>query len=97
MTTNKKVHDFFNSNGVQTQTGMFYLILATFAISLVVPRFIKINDVNAQYLNIIVLLELGTVLLSVSLFNFSLGFFLALIVVPFAILMDVDTAPTRNL
>ncbi|CAO1411146.1 unnamed protein product [Diamesa tonsa] len=98
ITTNKTIHNYLNSMMIQTQTGIFYLILIIFIVSLVSPKVFKLNDVNGQFLNIVVLLELGTMLLAVSMLNFSLGFFLCVVTVPFAIFMNCQRiGDKRNL
>lgn len=97
ITTNKLVHDYFFSLNIPTQSGIFYLISFIFALSLLAPKFLRLSHSNGQFLNIIVLLELGTMLLSVSLLNFSLGFFLCVIIVPFAILMNIEGSNKKNL
>ena len=97
ITTNKPVHDYFHSFNIATQSGIFYLVMFVFAVSLLAPKFLRLNFSNAQFLNVVVLIELGTMLLSVSLLNFSLGFFLCVIIVPFAIVMNITEATKRNL
>lgn len=98
ITTNKTIHNYINSMMIQTQTGIFYLILIIFIVSLVSPKVFKLNNVNGQFLNIVVLLELGTMLLAVSMLNFSLGFFLCVVAVPFAIFMNCQqNGDKRNL
>lgn len=97
ITTNKFVHDYFHSLNIATQSGIFYLVMLVFAVSLLAPRFLRLNFSNGQFLNVIVLIEMGTMLLSVSLLNFSLGFFLCVIIVPFAIVMNISDETKRNL
>lgn len=97
ITTNKFVHDYFFTLGIPTQSGIFYLISFVFALSLLAPKFLRLNCSNGQFLNIIVLLELGTMLLSVSMLNFSLGFFLCVVIVPFAIVMNIQGDIKKNL
>ena len=98
ITTNKTIHNYLNSMMIQTQTGIFYLILIILIVSLVTPKIFKLNYVDGQFLNIVVLLELGTMLLAVSMLNFSLGFFLCVLVVPFAIFMNCkQNGEKRNL
>jgi GPI-anchor transamidase subunit GAA1 len=97
ITTNKFAHDYFFSLNIPTQSGIFYLISFVFALSLLAPKFLRLNHSNGQFLNIIVLLELGTMLLSVSLLNFSLGFFLCVVIVPFAIVMNIQGNVKKNL
>lgn len=97
ITTNKIVHDYFHSMNIPTQTGIFYLISLVFAVSILVPKFFSLTFANGQFLNVVVLLELGTMLLSVSMLNFSLGFFLCLVIVPFAITMNISEERKRNL
>lgn len=97
VTTNKMVHNYLHSFNVPTQTGIFYLIVTIFGLSLITPKFLRLNNSNGQFLNIVVLLELGTMLLSVSMLNFSLGFFLCVFVVPFALIMNIETNKKRNL
>lgn len=97
ITTNKTIHDYFHSFNIPTQSGIFYLIMLVFATSLLAPRFLRVNYSNGQFLNIVVLLELGTMLLSVSMLNFSLGFFLCVVIVPFALIMNVRNNQKRNL
>lgn len=95
--TNKSVHDYMHSLNVQTQTGISYLVLLISIISLMVPKFFPISSVDGQFLNIVVLLELGTMLLTVSMLNFSLGFFLCIVIVPSAIVMNVRENESCNL
>lgn len=97
ITTNKLAHDYFFSLNIPTQSGIFYLVSLVFALSLLAPKFLRLNHSNGQFLNIIVLLELGTMLLSVSLLNFSLGFFLCVVIVPFAIVMNIEGNVKKNL
>lgn len=96
-TTNKTVHDYFHSMNIPTQTGIFYLVMVIFGASILTPKLLRLHFSNAQFLNIIVLLELGTMLLSVSMLNFSLGFFLCVVIVPFAIVMNIRSDSKRNL
>lgn len=95
--TNKSIHDYLNSLNIPTQTGIFYSLTTVVVISVLIPKILKLNAIDAQYLNIIVLLELGTMLLSVSMLNFSLGFFLSLFIAPFAIIMKINESPQKNL
>jgi GPI-anchor transamidase subunit GAA1 len=97
LTTNKHIHDYFFSLNIPTQSAIFYLISFTFALSLLAPKFLRLNFSDGQFLNTIVLLELGTMLLSVSMLNFSLGFFLCVVIVPFAIAMNIDGSSKKNL
>lgn len=97
ITTNKFIHDYLHSLNVPTQTGIFYLMTLIFAVSLLAPRFLRLNFSNGQFLNVVALIELGTMLLSVSLLNFSLGFFLCSLVVPFAIITNVQDRVKENL
>lgn len=97
ITTNKVAHDNFHSLNIPTQTAIFYLISIIFAVSLLAPKFLSLSFPNGQFLNIIVLLELGTMLLSVSMLNFSLGFFLCVVIVPYAICMNIREGNKRNL
>lgn len=97
ITTNKMIHDYFYTMNIPTQSAIFFLVVFIFAVSLLAPKFFKLNFSNAQFLNVIVLLELGTMLLSVSMLNFSLGFFLCTIIAPFAIVMNVRGDSKRNL
>lgn len=95
--TNKPIHDYFHNMNIPTQTGIFYLAVAVTVLSVVTPKFLKFDHCNAQFLHIMLLLELGTSLLSVSMLNFSLGFFLCVFIVPFAIAMNVNNDQKRNL
>lgn len=95
--TNKFVHDYFHSMKIATQTGIFSLIMIVFAVSLLAPKFLRLNFSNGQFLNVVVLIELGAMLLSVSLLNFSMGFFLCVSVVPFAIVMNISDKTRKNL
>lgn len=97
VTTNKLVHDYFHLFDIPTQTGIFYLIATVFSFSLCTPKFFQLNCSNGQFLNIVVLLELGTMLLSVSMLNFSLGFLLCVLIVPFSIVMNIETNKEKNL
>lgn len=97
ITTNKAIHDSFHSMNIPTQTGIFYLVILIFIFSLVAPKYLRLNHSDAQFLNIIVLLELGTMLLSVSMLNFALGFFLCVIIVPFSIIVNVHAEGSQNL
>lgn len=97
ITTNKWVHDNLHSMNIPTQTGIFYLVSVIFAVSLLAPKYLRLNFSNGQFLNVIVLLELGTMLLSVSMLNFALGFFLCVIIVPFAIVMNIAAERKKNL
>lgn len=97
ITTNKAIHDSFHSMNIPTQTGIFYLVVLVFIFSLVAPKYLRLNHSDGQFLNIVVLLELGTMLLSVSMLNFALGFFLCVVIVPFAIVMNVHAEKSKNL
>ena len=97
LTTNKYIHDYFFSHNIPTQSAIFYLITFIFGLSLLAPRFIRLNYSNGMFLNTVVLLELGTMLLSVSMLNFSLGFFLCVVIVPFALLMNIESSNKSNL
>lgn len=97
VTTNKAIHDYLYSLGIPTQTGIFYSVAFIVIVSLLVPRFLRLNVIDAQYLNIVVLLELGTMILSVGMLNFSLGFFLSVLIAPFAIIMRINESVKKNL
>lgn len=97
ITTNKTVHDLLHSYNVPTQTGIFYLVLTVSALSILAPKVLRLNFSDGQFLNIVVLLELGTMLLSVSMLNFSLGFFLCFVIVPFSITMNISRGKKKNL
>ncbi|KAG5679891.1 hypothetical protein PVAND_009428 [Polypedilum vanderplanki] len=97
ITTNKFIHDYLFSMNIPTQTGIFYSIIFIIAVSLLMPKFLRLNVIDAQYLNIVLLIELGTMLLSVSMLNFSLGFFLCVFITPFAILINIQENSRRNL
>jgi GPI-anchor transamidase subunit GAA1 len=95
--TNKTIHDYLNLMNIPTQTGIFYSLITVVVISVLMPKVLRLNAIDAQYLNIIVLLELGTMLLAVSMLNFSLGFFLSLVIAPFAITMRINESSRKNL
>lgn len=97
VSTSKPIHDYLHSLSIPTQTGIFYAVTFIVGISLIIPKILRLNTTDAQYLNIVVLLELGTMLLSVSMLNFSLGFFLCIIITPFAIGIKVDENERKNL
>lgn len=97
LTTNKLVQDNFHSLGVQTETGIFYVVTLIFGVSVILPKLVSLTHDDAQFANIAVLLELGTMLLAVSMLNFSLGFFLCVIIVPFALISSVDDSVKINL
>jgi GPI-anchor transamidase subunit GAA1 len=97
ITTNKYVQDYIHSLGILTETGIFYVVVLIFGISVLLPRFVSISYNDAHFANIAVLLELGTMLLAVSMLNFSLGFFLCVIIVPFALASNVNESPRPNL
>lgn len=95
--TNRAIHDYLHSMNIPTHTGIFYLALFVTFLSILTPKFLKFDQCNAQFIHIMLLLELGTALLSVSMLNFSLGFFLCVGIVPFAIVMNVNNNQKRNL
>lgn len=97
ITTNKFVHDYFHYLNIPTQSGIFYLVMFVFAVSLLAPKLLPLNFSDGQFLNVVALIEIGTMLLSVSLLNFSLGFFLCVIIVPFATAMNVSSNSNMNL
>ncbi|CAG9805004.1 unnamed protein product [Chironomus riparius] len=97
ITTNKIIHDYLFSMNIPTQTGIFYLVSIILAFSILLPKFLKLNAFDAQFLNIAVLIELGTAFLSVSMLNFSLGFFLCVLITPFAIFINIQEGTKRNL
>ncbi|CRK93004.1 CLUMA_CG006533, isoform A [Clunio marinus] len=97
ITKSKQIHDYFHILNIATQNGIFYLILFVFILSLIAPKFFSIKFLDGQFLNIILLLELGTTLLAVAMLNFSLGFFLCLIIVPVNIVMNIQNRNTINL
>lgn len=97
VSTNKVIHDYLYSMAIPTQTGIFYSVASIGLISLLIPKILRLNVIDAQYLNIVVLLELGTMLLSVGMLNFSLGFFLCVFIAPFAIVMRINESVKKNL
>lgn len=97
LTTNKIVQDQMHSLGLQTETGIFYVVTLIFGISVILPKFISLSHDDAQFANIAVLLELGTMLLAVSMLNFSLGFFMCVIIVPFALISGAESSSKFNL
>lgn len=94
--TNKAIHDSFHSMNIPTQTGIFYLVVLVFIISLSTSK-LRLNTPDSQLLNITILLEIGATLLAVSMLNFALGFFLSVTIVPFAIFMNVNASRSKNL
>lgn len=97
VTTNKSIHDYLYSMNIPTQTGIFYAVSLVLAISLLLPKFVRLDALDAQLINIAVLIELGTTLLSVTMLNFSLGFFLCVLIAPCAIFINVQEDDKRNL
>lgn len=97
LSTNKIVQDNFHNLGLQTETGIFYVVTLIFGVSVILPKFVSLTHDDAQFANIAILLELGTMLLAVSMLNFSLGFFLCVIIVPFALVSSVDDSIRVNL
>ncbi len=47
-TSNKTVHDYFSSYGIPTPTGIFYLMLTTFVVSFLSPKFLKVHHSNSE-------------------------------------------------
>jgi glycosylphosphatidylinositol transamidase len=97
VTTNKPIHNYLYALNIPTQTGIFYTVIFIVAVSVLLPKLLRLNTIDAQYLNIVLLIELGTMLLSVSMLNFSLGFFLCVFIAPFAILINIQENSRRNL
>lgn len=97
ITTNQLIHNYLFSLSIPTQTGIFYLVALIVGISLLLPKLLRMTVIDAQFLNIAVLIELGTMMLSVSMLNFSLGFFLCVFIAPFAIIVNIQTDEKKNL
>ncbi|KAG5900575.1 hypothetical protein JTB14_022880 [Gonioctena quinquepunctata] len=76
--------ELYNYN---TNTAIFYGLLAFAASLLLLPIFVSFRNCKRgmELLNVLALLELGTVLICVSMNNFSLGIFCAVISVPLAL------------
>uniref|UniRef100_A0A2M4BHL8 GPI-anchor transamidase component GPAA1 n=1 Tax=Anopheles marajoara TaxID=58244 RepID=A0A2M4BHL8_9DIPT len=72
---------------LSTQLGLFTLLVSVSTIAVTLPAFCSLTPLNGDALQVAVLLELGTVLLAVGMLNFSLGFLLSVVLVPFIILL----------
>lgn len=71
-----------------TVKGVYYALQIGNAIGLIIPCFIRLKKEAAELLHIALLLELGTALIAISMVNFSLGFLLSLVIVPFVLMLD---------
>nr|XP_040231731.2 glycosylphosphatidylinositol anchor attachment 1 protein [Anopheles coluzzii] len=83
----KTVSHYLHEAELSTQFGLFSLFVAVLVVALTLPAFCSLSGINGEALHVAVLLELGTVLLAVGMLNFSLGFSLSVLLVPFIILI----------
>uniref|UniRef100_A0A182TRU7 GPI-anchor transamidase component GPAA1 n=1 Tax=Anopheles melas TaxID=34690 RepID=A0A182TRU7_9DIPT len=83
----KAVSHYLHEAELSTQFGLFSLFVAVLVVALTLPAFCSLSGINVEALHVAVLLELGTVLLAVGMLNFSLGFSLSVLLVPFIILI----------
>lgn len=69
---------------------IFYSLLTSFGVLLLLPFFVGLRKCreSMELLNVMAMLELGTVLICISMNNFSLGLFCATIVIPAALLIN---------
>ncbi|XP_053689750.1 glycosylphosphatidylinositol anchor attachment 1 protein [Sabethes cyaneus] len=72
-----------------TQFSLFVILVSISVLTLILPFFVPLLDsFNSEVLQIVVLLELGTVLLTVGMLNFSLGLILSVVVVPIVLMLQ---------
>ena len=81
-----------SSLGYSTDTSVYFGFGSVSLLMMLVPIFIKKPDYESLIiLNVLALLELGTALICISMYNISLAMFLAVLYAPFACLIS----PTR--
>ncbi|XP_063699998.1 glycosylphosphatidylinositol anchor attachment 1 protein [Culicoides brevitarsis] len=88
-------NQFIFENNIPTVKGVYYALQIGNAIGLMIPCFIRLTKEAAELLHIALLLEVGTALIAISMVNFSLGFLLSLVTVPFVLILD-PTWMTEN-
>uniref|UniRef100_A0A182NDA5 GPI-anchor transamidase component GPAA1 n=1 Tax=Anopheles dirus TaxID=7168 RepID=A0A182NDA5_9DIPT len=79
------VSQYLYEANLSTQFGLTSLFVAVTALAITLPAFCALSGINSEALHVAVLLELGTALLAVGMLNFSLGFSLSVVLVPFII------------
>lgn len=74
-----------NSLSLTTETVLFFQFAIISAVGFLIANFLTLkSNFDTEIMQIVALLELGTILLVVSMLNFSLGFLLSAITVPLA-------------
>lgn len=78
-------------NGISTENFIGFVLTLIAFIGIMIPTFKEIKDFRqAELLHIVALLHLASTLIVIGLLNFSLGFLLAIVSTPFAIVLDIN-------
>ncbi|XP_062716077.1 glycosylphosphatidylinositol anchor attachment 1 protein [Aedes albopictus] len=85
---NPALNDYLHQSNLSTQFSLFSIMACISVLILILPGFITLDALNASILRIVVLLELGTALLTVGMLNFSLGWLLSVVIVPVVLLLQ---------
>lgn len=85
---NHWLNNYLHEANLSTQFGLFAIMVCISVLVLILPGFITLDALNAEILQIAVLLELGTALLTVGMLNFSLGWLLCVAIVPVVLLVQ---------
>ncbi|XP_065078312.1 glycosylphosphatidylinositol anchor attachment 1 protein [Ochlerotatus camptorhynchus] len=84
---NPLLNNYLHEANLSTQFGLFAIMACISVMVLILPGFITLDALNAEILQIAVLLELGTALLTVGMLNFSLGWLLSVGIVPVVLIL----------
>lgn len=85
---NTALNNYLHESNLSTQFSLFAIMACISVLILILPGFITLDVLNAEILQIVVLLELGTALLTVGMLNFSLGWLLSVAIVPVILLLQ---------
>ncbi|XP_058462520.1 glycosylphosphatidylinositol anchor attachment 1 protein [Malaya genurostris] len=82
------LNNYLHTANLSTQFSISMIMVSISMVVLILPAFVTLDAFNSEVLQIAVLLELGTALLTVGMLNFSLGFILSVIIVPIVLILQ---------
>ncbi|XP_058833585.1 glycosylphosphatidylinositol anchor attachment 1 protein [Topomyia yanbarensis] len=82
------LNNYLHAANLSTQFSLFTIMVSISVLVLILPAFVTLDAFNSEVLQIVVLLELGTALLTVGMLNFSLGLVLAVVMVPIVLILQ---------
>ncbi|EDS27747.1 GPI transamidase component GAA1 [Culex quinquefasciatus] len=82
------LNNYLHAANLSTQFGLTTIMISVSVLVLILPAFVSLDSLNSEILQIAILLELGTALLTVGMLNFSLGFILSVAIVPVVLFLQ---------